>query len=153
MVDLNCRSIVEITHAIGSKMVERRRGGIVLLASLLGWQGAPLSATYSATKAFVQSFAEALHIEWKSKGVDVLSSAPGPVISGFGDRANMSIQSGATPTEVALESLNALGRRMTVVPGRLSKLLTWSLWLCPRSWRVRIMQKVMSGLSNHGKTS
>ncbi|MFX8684975.1 SDR family NAD(P)-dependent oxidoreductase, partial [Acinetobacter baumannii] len=68
MIQVNCTAIVELTHAIARQMTPRRRGGIVLFASLVGWQGVPLSATYSATKAFVQSFAEALRVELKMEG-------------------------------------------------------------------------------------
>jgi uncharacterized protein len=57
MVDLNCRSIVELTHGLARRMVPQGRGGIVLFGSLVGFQGAPFSATYAATKGFVQSFA------------------------------------------------------------------------------------------------
>jgi uncharacterized protein len=147
MIEVNCLALMKLTHALGGKMAAQGRGGVILLSSLVSWQGAPFSATYSATKAFVQSLAESLSVEWKPKGVHVQSCAPGPVISSFGERANMAITSGATPEEVAETSLRHLGRRSLVIPGLMSKVLSYSLFLTPRPLRVQIMKKVMSGLT------
>ena len=82
MVDLNCRSVVELSYGFGQRMSAQRRGGIVLFGSLVGFNGAPLSATYAATKGFVQSFAEGIAAEMRPNGVSVLSVAPGPVGTG-----------------------------------------------------------------------
>ena len=71
--------------------------------------------------------AEALHVELAPFGVDVLASAPGPVRSGFANRAGMKMDMALDPVEVAQATLDALGRRITVVPGLLSKFLTYSL--------------------------
>ena len=54
-----------------------------------------------------------------------------------------------TPDTVARATLNALGNKMTVTPGKLSKLLTWSLLTAPRGLRVRIMGKIMDGMTKH----
>jgi short-subunit dehydrogenase len=75
MVDLNCRSVVELSYGFGQRMSAQRRGGIVLFGSLVGFNGAPLSATYAATKGFVQSFAEGIAAEMRPNGVSVLSVA------------------------------------------------------------------------------
>ena len=119
------------------------------MSSLVGWQGTPWAAHYAATKAYVQVLAEAMHAELKPSGVDVLASAPGPVHSGFADRARMRMGSAALPAVVAKETIRALGRKMTVLPGALSKLLTYSLMPLPRFLRVRIMAQVMGGMTKH----
>jgi uncharacterized protein len=147
MIDVNCRAVVELCHGIGQRMVERGRGGIVMFGSLVGWQGTPAAAAYAATKAFIQCFAEGIGGELARSGVDVLSCAPGPVDSGFAARANMTINASDSPSQVARESLQALGRRRTVIPGRVGKLLTWSLALLPRQSRVAIMGRVMRGMA------
>ncbi len=152
MLSVNCDALMTLTHAIGSRLNAQRRGGVILLSSLLAWQGVPNSAVYAASKAFVQSLAEALSLEWNSNGVDVLSCAPGPVLTAFEKRANMTIKAGATAEQVAKASLQALGRRSLVIPGVLSKVLSYSLFTCPRPWRVHIMKQVMAGLSNYGKS-
>ena len=78
MLDVNCRALLSQSLHFGRRFAERGRGGLILLASLVGFQGAPFSANYAATKAYVQSLAEALHVELALRGVDVLASAPGP---------------------------------------------------------------------------
>ena len=150
MIDVNCRALVESTHAFARRFAARGRGGIVLMSSLVAFQGVPRAATYAATKAFVQTFAEGLARELKPLGVDVLASAPGPVVSGFGARARMAIASGQTPDEVARGTLAALGRRTTVRPGLLAKGLEASLAPLPRSLRVRALERVMDGLTSDG---
>jgi short-subunit dehydrogenase len=146
MVDLNCRSVVELAYAFGQRMAERRRGGIVLFGSLVGFNGAPLSATYAATKGFVQSFAEGIAAEMRPHGVSVLSVAPGPVGTGFAARAGMQMGQAATPEIVARSALAALGRRTTVRPGFLAKFLGWSLAMLPRWGRVQVMGIIMKGM-------
>jgi short-subunit dehydrogenase len=147
MIDLNCRALTQMTHAFALRFVARRSGGVVLMSSLVAFQGVPRAANYAATKAYVQTLAEGLHDELRPLGVDVLASAPGPVRSGFGPRAGMRIRSGQTPDEVAEASLKALGRRTTVRPGFLAKALEASLKPLPRGGRVKMMARVMAGLT------
>jgi short-subunit dehydrogenase len=147
MIDVNCRALAQSTHAFARRFVARRRGGILLMSSLVAFQGVPRAANYAATKAYVQSLAEGLHDEFAPLGVDVLASAPGPVKSGFGARAGMRIGSGQTPDEVAAASLKALGRPTTVRPGVLAKALEAALTPLPRWGRVKIMARVIAGLT------
>jgi hypothetical protein len=147
MIDVNCRALAQLTHAFARRFVARKRGGVVLMSSLVAFQGVPRAANYAATKAYVQTLAEGLHDELAPLGVDVLASAPGPVKSGFGKRAGMSITAGQTPDEVAMASLKALGRHSTVRPGFLAKALEASLMPLPRGGRVKIMARVMAGLT------
>jgi hypothetical protein len=149
MLDVNCRAVMQLSLHFGNRFAQRGRGGLILFGSLVGYQGTPRAAHYAATKAYVQTLAEALHVELAPKGVDVLSSAPGPVNSGFAKRADMKMGAAETPETVARATLNALGKKMTVTPGALSKFLTWSLMTAPRSLRVRIMGRIMGGMTKH----
>ena len=149
MLDVNCRAVLEQSIVFGRRFAERRRGGIILMGSLLGWQGVPGAVHYAATKAYVQSLAEGLGRELVSSNVDVLACAPGPVNSGFADRADMRMGMAETPTSVARASLQALGRRATVIPGRLGKFLTYSLLPLPRFLRIRILAGVMGSMTRH----
>lgn len=117
------------------------------MSSVVAFQGTPMSANYAATKAYVQSLAEALRHELRPSGVDVVASAPGPVASGFAARARLRMAHAATPEVVARATLAALGRRATVRPGGLSKLLGWSLATAPRALRVVIMGRIMGGMA------
>ena len=146
MVDVNCRAVVALAHGIAPRLVARGQGGMILFASLVGWQGTPFAATYAATKAFVQSFGEALHRELRPAGVDVLVAAPGPVATGFGDRAGMALTMTDTADIVAADILRALGKRGQIAPGRVGRLLTLALWPVPRALRIVIMGRIMKSM-------
>lgn len=147
MLAVNCRAVVGLSREFARRFVARGRGGLVLFGSIVGFQGVPNAAHYAATKAYVQSFGEALAVELKPLGVDVLVSAPGPTHSGFAGRAGMTMGAALTPAEVARGTLRALGRRTTALPGLLTKVLTWSLATAPRWLRVRIMGGIMTGMT------
>jgi uncharacterized protein len=148
MIRVNCAAVAELTHAFARRFVSRGRGGIVLLSSIAAFQGVPRAANYAATKAYVQSLAEGLHDELEPLGVDVLACAPGPVSTGFGDRAGMAMSVAQEPEEIARKTLGALGRRVTVRPGFLSKALEGGLALMPRRWRVNIVGLIMAEMTD-----
>src|SRR5207237_9593034 len=83
MIDLNVRSLVELTHRFLQPMRERKRGSIINVASTAGFQGVPFMATYAATKAFVLSFSEALWEENRPYGIKVMALCPGVTETGF----------------------------------------------------------------------
>lgn len=154
MIDVNCRALTELTWRFTQSFRNRsragtpnRRSGMILMSSLVGFQGVPKAATYAATKAFVQSLAEALHHELFPLGIDVIASAPGPIHSGFAARAGMTMGMAQQPSVVARASLRALGRRATVRPGWLAKGLEAALKPLPRFGRVRMMGVVMNGMA------
>lgn len=149
LIDLNCKSILEQAQRFGQRFAARGNGGIVFLSSLVAWQGAPLAANYAASKAYVQSLAEGLRIELSPLNVDVLALAPGPVQSGFGARARMQMGLASSPESVARSAILQLGRQGTIVPGLLSKFLTYSLATLPRAARVRMMGGIMRGMTRH----
>lgn len=147
MLAVNCRAVAALAWRFGRRFRSRGRGGLVMLSSIVGFQGAPHAAHYAATKAYVQALAEALHVELAGQGVDVLAAAPGPVASGFAARAGMTLGPTLSPEAVAGPILAALGRRGTVLPGLLSKALVYSMTGLPRWAKVRIMGKVMRGMA------
>lgn len=149
MLDVNCRAPLRMSLHFGRRFAARGRGGIILMGSIVGFQGTPLAANYAATKAYVQTLAEALHAELAPLGVDVLASAPGPTNSGFAGRAGMRMGAALASADVARKTLDALGRRSTALPGALSKVLAYSLAPLPRWARVRVMGRVMGGMIDH----
>lgn len=149
LLDVNCRAVLALTHEFGQRFALQKRGGIVLMSSLLAFQGVPRSANYAASKAYIQSLAEGLHAELAPHGVDVIASAPGPTESGFAGRANMQMSLAAKPTTVAEETLKALGRKSVVRPGLMTQLITTSLMLLPRWGRVRAMGLIMQSMTHH----
>lgn len=149
MLDVNCRALLVLSHHYGGRFASQKRGGIILMSSIMAFQGVPNMANYAATKAYVQTLAEGLHIELATYGVDVHASAPGPIATGFAKRSNLKMAVAAQPKKVALDTLNALGKTTTVRPGFLAKFLEYSLKLLPRWGRVRVMQLVTKGMISH----
>jgi short-subunit dehydrogenase len=149
MLSVNCDAVLTLVHHFSQVFAAQKRGGIVMLSSLVAFQGVPYSANYAATKAYVQSLAEALHVELKPLGVDVLAAAPGPVNSGFAGRADMKMGNVLNPKDIGVPILRALGRNSTVLPGILSKVLVYSLRTIPRWAKVRAMKVVMGGMTRH----
>ncbi len=152
MIDVNCRAVAALAHHFGGRFAKAGRGGLVLMSSLLAFQGVPRAANYAATKAYVQALAEGLAVELAPRGVDVVACAPGPIASGFAARADMKMSMAGTPESVARETLDALGGVRTVRPGLLSKLLELSLAFLPRWGRVRMLGVVMAGMTKHRAT-
>lgn len=148
MLNVNCRALLELSWHFGNRFRQRGAGGLVLLSSIVGYQGTPWSAHYSATKAYVQTLAEGLRTELTKQKVDVLAVAPGPTKTGFAKRAGLKMGSALNPDRIAPEILASLGRRTTVLPGALSKLLVYSMLPLPRWARIKIMGNVMKSMSS-----
>lgn len=149
MLSVNCSAVLGQCAHFGRRFASRGRGGLVLMSSLLAFQGTPRAANYAATKAYIQTLAEGLRKELAPSGVSVVASAPGPIASGFAARADMRMSNVPGPRVVATQTLAALGRRVTIRPGGLSKLLGWSLAPLPRALRVTIMGRVMAAMTAH----
>ncbi|MCP9271958.1 SDR family NAD(P)-dependent oxidoreductase [Mycolicibacterium arenosum] len=143
---VNVIAVTHLAHVFAGRLAIRGRGGIVLFGSIVGWQGVPGQANYAASKAYVQSLAEGLHDELRPRGVDVLAVAPGPVDSGFGARAGLTMSSATSTEVVARVTLAALGNRRTVIPGTRGKFLTAALLPLPRRIRSLILGKVITGM-------
>ena len=76
MIDLNVRSLTEMTKLFLTGMVQRKNGKIMNVASTAAFQPGPLMSVYYATKAYVLSFSEAIAEELKGSGVTVLLFVP-----------------------------------------------------------------------------
>ena len=82
-VRVDVEAVVALTSAFLPGMVDRGRGAILNVASTAAMQPIPYSAGYSAAKAYVLTFSEAIHQEVRSLGVTVTALAPGPVDTEF----------------------------------------------------------------------
>ncbi|MDX2129444.1 MAG: SDR family NAD(P)-dependent oxidoreductase [Chloroherpetonaceae bacterium] len=153
MLALNCNATLTLAHYFSHRFSMKRRGGIILLGSLVGFQGVPFAAHYAATKAYIQSLGEALALELKPFHVDVLVAAPGPVKTGFGPRAKMTMTNALEAESVATSILKSLGKASTVHPGWLSKVLMLGLSSVPRWGKIRIMKAVMGEMTKETRTS
>jgi uncharacterized protein len=147
MIDLNIRSLTELSLAFADTLA-RLRGGILNVASVAGFIPGPGMAVYYASKAYVLSFSEALHHELARRGVRVTVLCPGPVPTEFQARAGIPrvpfprtglprvVGSNAltcTAEEVAEAGYEGLMRgRRVVVPGLANKAVTVITRLLPR---------------------
>jgi short-subunit dehydrogenase len=133
MLDLNVVSLTAMTRLFAEDMRARRRGQILLVASVLGYQGVENFAVYAAAKAYVLGLAEALHSEFKRDGVVVTALSPGLSDTGFATAANMTITPMLKlmmmqPAPVVRAGIRALqAGRVSVVPGWANKASLFSI--------------------------
>ena len=132
MVRVNCEAVVRVARLFVPRMVERRLGWVLVVASTASFQPIPYDSTYAATKAFDRFFALGLAAEVERFGVQVTALCPGPteteffkVAGGAGQFRRFGIQ---PVDEVAQKAVAGLARgQRTVIPhfkGALTAFLT-----------------------------
>src|SRR6185369_9801817 len=149
MIDLNIRSLVELTHRFIQPMRERKSGAIMNVASTAGIQAVPFMATYAATKAFVLSFSEALWEENRTCGIKVMALCPGVTETNFFEASRGEkppARASQTPEEVVDTALRGLARgKSHVISGWVNRVMTESERLAPRSLVTRMAGRMMRG--------
>ena len=147
MIDLNVKSLVELTHLFLGPMRARKKGSIINVASTAGFQPVPYMATYAATKAFVLTFSEAVHEENKPYGIEVLALCPGVTETNFFEASRghkPPARVAQTPDEVVDTALRALGSgKGHVVSGWSNFLMIEAQRFVPRSAVVRLAGRMM----------
>jgi hypothetical protein len=119
-VRVNCEAVVRLSRLFVPRMVERRRGWVLILASTASFQPVPYITTYAATKVFDRFFALGLAAEVERFGIKVTALCPGPTESEFFDVAHAAVFKArgvqATP-DVARQAIAALARgQRTILP-------------------------------------
>lgn len=149
MIDLDIASLTAMTRLFGEEMRARRKGSILMVASLLAYQGVKNFAVYSAAKAYVLRFSDALHRELKGDGVVVTALCPGMSDTGFAEAAKQHLTPVLKmimmpPEPVVRAGIQALqAGRMSVVPGFGNKAVTVLNWATPRWLHQSILSAVM----------
>lgn len=147
MIDLNVKSLVDLTYRFLAPMRVRKQGTIINVASTAGFQPVPFMATYAATKAFVLSFSEALWEENRPYGIEVLALCPGVTDTNFFEAAHghkPPARAAQTPDEVVDAALKALGRgKGHVISGISNFVMVEAQRLLPRSAVVRVAGRMM----------
>lgn len=146
IVDVNCRGPLMLVSELAPPMMERKRGGIILMSSASGFQGQAMISTYAATKAFNTVLGEGLWEELRHHGVDVLSFIAGATRTpNFERETPVEKQAGSfpmLPEAVAKEALATLGKRPTGIAGPVNKVACFLFCrLLPRRMAVEIMSK------------
>jgi short-subunit dehydrogenase len=141
VVDVNVRGPLVFARTLAPGMRSRGRGGIVLMSSLAGFQGAPRIATYAASKAFNIVLGEGLWRELGASGVDVLVSCAGAIRTpGYSKTAHKDAPGTLDAAQVAQQTLDALGYGPTVIPGATNRLARFLLGrVLPRRTAISIM--------------
>ncbi|MDA1114532.1 MAG: SDR family oxidoreductase [Planctomycetota bacterium] len=145
MVRLNCELPTLLCHLLLPAMMERGRGGVINLASAASFQPTPYMSVYGATKGYDLLLSEALSVEMKSAGVDLIAVCPGTTNTEFHAVAGGVATFGgmADPDDVVSQSLHLLGRKISFLHGLRNKLLCFPNRLVPRSWVAAISGKVI----------
>jgi short-subunit dehydrogenase len=141
---VNIKTPLLLTKLLSAKMIEKGKGGIVLMSSLAGTQGSPKIATYAASKAFNAIFAEGIWLELNKHGIHVLASCAGAISTpGYKNAQNSKDAPGTLSAgEVAEKTVKALGKGPTTIPGFTNKLAHFFMnRIFPRKWAISIMDK------------
>ncbi|HEX9948078.1 MAG TPA: SDR family oxidoreductase [Allosphingosinicella sp.] len=147
MIDLNVRALTELTRLVLPGMAERKRGGILNVASTAAFQAGPNMAVYYASKAYVLSLTEALHQEMKGEGVKVTALCPGPTATEFFEVAESAgstlAKMAADPVGVVRAGLRGLDRNQAIViPGVTNKIGAYGTRFLPRAALRRIVARI-----------
>lgn len=151
MIQLDIASLTAMTHIFGSDMKKRQRGQILQISSILAFQGVENFAVYSAAKAYVLRFGEALHREFKQYNVTVTTLCPGLSDTGFIDAAqqrltpSMRMMMMKTPPVVSTGMSALDAGRMSVVAGLANKLSIVFFWATPRRLHQVVLSRIMNG--------
>jgi short-subunit dehydrogenase len=150
MEQLDVASLTAVTHVFAQEMRARKRGGILLVASLLAYQGVENFAVYAAAKAYVLRLGEALHRELKPQGVTVTTLCPGMSDTGFARAAHQTLTPALKrlmmqPAPVVRAGIRALqAGRISVVPGWANKATVLFTWATPRWLHQAFLSRVMN---------
>ena len=148
MLNLNILSLTKLTKLFVNHMIEQGSGNIINIASTAAFQSVPYLATYSASKAYVLSFSEAISYELKKDNIFVTAVCPGATQSEFADTAGFidsnnfsNVPSSADLAEFIFSSMKK--KKVSPIHGFKNNLLTFSLRFSPRKINTAIAGKMM----------
>lgn len=149
MIQVNTVALTHLTKLFLKDMLGRREGKILNVASAAAFQPGPLMAVYYASKAYVLSFSEAVAEEVRGSGVTVTALCPGPVRTGFEEKAGTSqsrlfkgggVLDAETVAKVGYEGL--MHNKTVVIPGLRTRILAFGVRMTPRNWVTRIARRM-----------
>jgi len=147
MISLQNATVVELTYKLLPAMIEQRRGGIINVSSMAGFQPIPYATIYSATKSFLTTFSLALEAEMRRYKVAVVTVCPGRLRADMeepdeGERKKVpgGEQSHDDVVRLALRRLDRGGG--LVIPGAMNKFAAFAVAFAPRSRLARLIGKM-----------
>ncbi|KQY54451.1 MULTISPECIES: SDR family NAD(P)-dependent oxidoreductase [unclassified Nocardioides] len=156
LVEVDVASVVDLCSRFLPGMVARGRGAVLNVASTAAFQPLPGQAAYGASKAFVLSYTQSLAGELRGSGVTATALCPGPVHTGFGERAGFVREDAeaALPAvmwvdaeEVARVAVEAMDRgRLVAIPGKVNRVASVFAQMAPRSLLLPVLARNHPGL-------
>lgn len=156
MIEVDVVAVADLCSRFLPGMVERGRGAVLNVASTAAFQPLPGQAGYGAGKAFVLSYTQSLAGELKGTGVTATTLCPGPVDTGFGDRAGFSKADAeaALPSvmwvsaaDVARAAVDGMAAgRLVVIPGKANRVAAALSQVTPRTFLLPVLAKSHPGL-------
>jgi short-subunit dehydrogenase len=150
----NMLTPMALLHQLGNRMLEKKRGAIIVMSSLAGFQGTGFLAAYAASKAFNTVLAESLWYEWKTRGVDIIACCAGSTATPNFIKTKPAKQTFFAPAvqqpaEVVKECFKQLGKRPSFVSGTGNKIASFIMrHLLARKMVVKIMGDTMRKMYN-----
>lgn len=156
MIEVDVVAVADLCSRVLPGMVERGRGAILNVASTAAFQPLPGQAGYGAGKAFVLSYTQSLAGELRGTGVTATTLCPGPVHTGFGERAGFSKEDAeaALPSvmwvsaeDVAKSAVEGMVKgRLVVIPGKVNRVAAALSQVTPRTLLLPVLTKGHPGL-------
>lgn len=150
MVQLNITSLMSLTRLLIPSMLKRKVGKILNVASMAAFQPGPFMAVYYASKSFVLSFSEALSSELEGTGVTVTALCPGPVPTGFQERARVgkalmmkSIMTKSAQFVAEEGYKGTMKGKQIVIPGEINNILVVMGKFMPRKFLIMVVKRIM----------
>ncbi|WP_069659462.1 SDR family NAD(P)-dependent oxidoreductase [Arcticibacter eurypsychrophilus] len=149
MLQLNITTVVELTYYILPLLKAQKESYILNVSSTAAYQAVPTLALYAASKAFILSFTRALRFELKNSSVSVSCLCPGPVNTGFAERAGLNGLSqvaqkfNMNPDQVAATAVKGLfNKKSEIIPGITNMISAYGSRFFPKS----LIEKIAAGI-------
>jgi len=156
MVEVDVVAVVDLCSRFLPGMVQRGRGAILNVASTAAFQPLPGQAGYGAGKAFVLSYTQSLAGELRGAGVTATTLCPGPVDTGFGERAGFTKEDAenalpkvmwVSAEEVARVAVDAMDKgKLVAIPGAANRVAAAIAQVTPRTLLLPTLAKQHPGL-------
>lgn len=147
LIDINIKALTKLTKYFLPKMIEKKSGGILNVASTAAFASGPRMATYYASKAYVLNLTEAIHEEVKEYGINISCLCPGPVRTSFQSKAGIKKSEKAKKYLMNADIVAKVGYdkfkkgEVIIIPGFKNKVLVNANKLLPRAVSRKIILK------------
>jgi len=149
MLQLNVTALTELTYHLLPLLKRNQQGYVLNVSSTAAYQAVPTLAMYAATKSYVLSFSRAIRYELKDSSVSVTCISPGPVGTGFAERAGLSVindiaekfnMDADVVAEIGVKAM--FNKKAEVIPGFTNIISAYANRILPKS----LIEKITAGI-------